>query len=404
MNKLICRKCRHEISNEFGTTLAYCTNCGAGIQNLTSEKPFAFGNAPTPVSPKFTGRDSPSNSKIPRIFLGCLGLGGILLSVAGFFGNSYWSGKNPLAKFTNRYNCTIAGELQPKTPEEYVNRARKHIEDFSGDCAFSALNEAIRLDPNNADALRLRGYAYRLEKKYELALADYNKLIQIEPNNPDNFYARRDLYEAQELFDKAIEDQTTILNFILQDDSADNIKLIEGFMKRVELYEKKGDFENAVKDYSEAIRLNPESERHYYNRAEAYRKLGKNDLADADMKKIDELLPAKEGKKSTSSPSQTTQNQVPLKAISGGVLNGKAVELPQPAYPAAARAVRATGQVSVLVVVDETGNILSASAVTGHPLLRSAAVQAARQAKFAPTIINGKTVKVSGVITYNFSP
>lgn len=100
----------------------------------------------------------------------------------------------------------------------------------------------------------------------------------------------------------------------------------------------------------------------------------------------------------------TTGNSPGGKSISGGVLNGKATDLPKPAYPAAARAVRASGAVNVQVTVDETGKVVSANAVSGHPLLRSAAEQAARNAKFAPTILSGKPVKVSGVIVYNFTP
>ena len=92
------------------------------------------------------------------------------------------------------------------------------------------------------------------------------------------------------------------------------------------------------------------------------------------------------------------------KRISGGVLNGKATSLPKPAYPPAARAVRAQGAVTVQVLVDEEGNVANASAVSGHPLLRASAVQAARAAKFSPTKLSGRPVKVSGILTYNFTP
>jgi TonB family protein len=88
--------------------------------------------------------------------------------------------------------------------------------------------------------------------------------------------------------------------------------------------------------------------------------------------------------------------------ISGGVLNGKAVSKPEPAYPATARAVHATGVVTVQVTVDEKGDVVSAKAVSGHPLLQAAAVAAARQAKFSPTRLSGQPVKVTGVLTYNF--
>ncbi len=100
-------------------------------------------------------------------------------------------------------------------------------------------------------------------------------------------------------------------------------------------------------------------------------------------------------------PPPPAKKPVP-KQISGGVLNGKARSLPKPPYPAAARAVRAGGPVTVQVLIDENGNVVSASAVSGHPLLRAAAASAARGAKFSPTMLSGQPVKVSGVITYNF--
>jgi protein TonB len=88
--------------------------------------------------------------------------------------------------------------------------------------------------------------------------------------------------------------------------------------------------------------------------------------------------------------------------ISGGVLNGKAISLPKPPYPPIARAARAAGTVTVQVTIDESGKVISARAVSGHPLLQQAAVQAAYGARFSPTQLSGQAVKVTGVITYNF--
>lgn len=90
------------------------------------------------------------------------------------------------------------------------------------------------------------------------------------------------------------------------------------------------------------------------------------------------------------------------KAIDGGILNGRASELPKAEYPAAALAVRASGIVVVNVLIDEDGNIIEATAVSGHPLLQSSAVAAARKAKFVPTRLDGQPVKVSGTLTYAF--
>jgi TonB family protein len=62
-----------------------------------------------------------------------------------------------------------------------------------------------------------------------------------------------------------------------------------------------------------------------------------------------------------------------------------------------------SGTVVVEVVVDADGNVKSARAVSGHPLLRDASVTAARQWKFTPTQLQGKAVEVVGTLTFDFN-
>ena len=89
--------------------------------------------------------------------------------------------------------------------------------------------------------------------------------------------------------------------------------------------------------------------------------------------------------------------------VSSGVLNGRAIRLPKPTYPETAQRMRVTGAVNVEVTIDENGKVIEAHAVSGHNLLRAAAVAAAKQAVFTPTVLSGKSVQVTGVIVYNFS-
>ena len=105
---------------------------------------------------------------------------------------------------------------------------------------------------------------------------------------------------------------------------------------------------------------------------------------------------------SSSTQSYPQEPQVQQASYNGAVLNGQAVSLPRPTYPAEARDAGATGTVAVRVTIDEEGNVVSAQAISGHRLLHEAAEDAARQAKFGPTKSYGEPVKVSGVITYNF--
>jgi TonB family protein len=92
-----------------------------------------------------------------------------------------------------------------------------------------------------------------------------------------------------------------------------------------------------------------------------------------------------------------------LRPVTGGVLNGKAVEMPKPIYPDTARRAQITGVVTVEVVVDVSGKVIGARAVSGPEMLRAAAERAARQAKFTPTLLSGQPVRVAGLINYNFS-
>lgn len=92
-----------------------------------------------------------------------------------------------------------------------------------------------------------------------------------------------------------------------------------------------------------------------------------------------------------------------VRPISGGVLNSKAVSLPKPDYPESAKRMRAAGMVTVEVVIDASGRVISAKATSGNSLLRAAAERAAMEARFTPTLLTGQPVKVSGQINYNFS-
>lgn len=108
-------------------------------------------------------------------------------------------------------------------------------------------------------------------------------------------------------------------------------------------------------------------------------------------------------KTETEAPAAPPVRTGPLKPISGGILNGKATSLPAPSYPDMAKRTRASGTVEVEVVIDITGKVISAKAVKGHSLLLQAAEQAAKQARFTPTLLSGQPVRVTGTITYNFT-
>lgn len=85
-----------------------------------------------------------------------------------------------------------------------------------------------------------------------------------------------------------------------------------------------------------------------------------------------------------------------------GIVNGKAISLPKPQYPAEAREKRLSGTASIKVTIDEQGNVIKTKSICRNDILGKAAEEAAKNAKFAPTLMDGKPVQVTGIIVYSF--
>lgn len=123
--------------------------------------------------------------------------------------------------------------------------------------------------------------------------------------------------------------------------------------------------------------------------------------AAAPEKSSDAVSPPPSAATTQPSP-QPANGSAPKTPLNAGQLNSKALSLPKPLYPETARRMRLEGVVRVLVLIDESGKVVSARAESGHMILRGAAVEAARQARFAPALVSGQPVPISGFITYTF--
>jgi TonB family protein len=134
---------------------------------------------------------------------------------------------------------------------------------------------------------------------------------------------------------------------------------------------------------------------------------GRVEIKITDVEDGDEVPNAPEQKKNNSPQpgvnSTKPQSSAPSKEqITGGVLNGKAIELPKPDYPEAAKQAGIHGLVKVEVTINEDGEVIAAEATDGPKELREAAVEAAKKARFAPVFLHGARIKVNGVLTYKF--
>jgi protein TonB len=92
-----------------------------------------------------------------------------------------------------------------------------------------------------------------------------------------------------------------------------------------------------------------------------------------------------------------------MRKVSEGVVRGNAIVKAAAIYPASAKKMQAAGSVQVQVMISEEGRVIEATTISGHPLLRVAAVEAARKWVFKPTMLNGIPVKVQSTLTFVFT-
>lgn len=141
----------------------------------------------------------------------------------------------------------------------------------------------------------------------------------------------------------------------------------------------------------------PDASMAFYRAECAYRKAG----MEKDFQPIEEKYSAQ--KSQMENDVQNLTKVQASKLINKSVINGQALNLARPKYPVEARQAQAEGSINVKVLINEEGNVVHACAVTkGHPALLESSEIAAYQSKFSPTNLEGKPVRVSGIIVYNF--
>lgn len=95
---------------------------------------------------------------------------------------------------------------------------------------------------------------------------------------------------------------------------------------------------------------------------------------------------------------------VPRRArVSQSVMQGMVVRKVQPEYPADARAEHIQGEVQLKATIDKEGNVANLQLISGHPVLAPAAIEAVRQWKYRPYLLNGEAVEIETTVTVNFA-
>jgi TonB family protein len=139
----------------------------------------------------------------------------------------------------------------------------------------------------------------------------------------------------------------------------------------------------------------------FWRRGDVDTNTGTPDAPGSSTKGGRQMMPPKQVEIGEPPPPPVDPPKTP-KVVHKGVITSQAISLPRPNYPPIAKNMGIQGTVSVQVLIDESGRVISAKAVGGSPFLTAEAQKAALQARFSPTVLNDQPVKVSGVITYNF--
>ena len=152
--------------------------------------------------------------------------------------------------------------------------------------AIEYLNNAIKLQPDYANAYNLRGSAYIGLGQYQLALADINQAIQLNPDDAGYLYNRAAVYSILGLYKRAIEDYNEALRL-----KPHNIISGIAYFGRGNAYQSLDQYQLAIENYNKAIRLRPDYASAYYNRGVAYRSLDQYQLAIEDYNEAIRLQP-----------------------------------------------------------------------------------------------------------------
>jgi periplasmic protein TonB len=89
--------------------------------------------------------------------------------------------------------------------------------------------------------------------------------------------------------------------------------------------------------------------------------------------------------------------------VSAGVTQGLLVKRVQPAYPPLARQARIQGTVVLQAQISKAGDIENLQLISGHPMLAPAAIEAVKQWKYRPYLLNGEPVEVETQVQVNFT-
>jgi len=160
---------------------------------------------------------------------------------------------------------------------DYLQKGKDYFNRGDYQQAIEQYDEAIRLDPQYADAYFNRGRAYSYLGQHEQSKEDLDEAIRLNPQHAMAYNNRGIAYGQLGQYERAIEDFDEAIRLDSQDAKAYNYRGVA--------YGQLGQYERAIQDLDEAIRLNPQEAGSYDIRGTLYQSLGEDELAERDFQK-----------------------------------------------------------------------------------------------------------------------
>lgn len=304
--------------------------------------------------------------------------------------------------------CSVHAQTDEKETLKQINQnVVSYYKDQKFDEALKLAQQALDLSVKiygtesreTAVAYTNLGAIYQQKNKLKDSIENLQKAVDIYQKIPNYRGAElisiyQTLAYSQFLNGKETESQTSYLNALEMSERLFGKESKENFTPSLNLantYARRKNFEKADEFYLKAYAL-------------AIKNFGR------EAKQIEQIRDSrtcllagqKPGDEKTKNFDEAKDKLFGKTAGQSEVINGKALSLPKPSYPAEAREKRLSGTVPVKVTIDEQGNVIETKSICRDDVLGKVSEESAKGAKFVPTIKDGKPAKVTGIIIYNF--